>query len=202
MRPEIYHYSDIKEMGQAAAELMSQLAAECINKRGIFTVALSGGSTPRTLYELLAQAPYLNTMPWAHVYLFWGDERYVPADHPDSNFAMASRSLIKHVPIPKQNVHRILTEHFLPEEAAEVYENTLRDLFQSFASLSEDGLPVFDLILLGLGKDGHTASLFPDSPVLEEQERWVVATPIPNLTPQVRRITMHLLPIFSKRIPL
>jgi 6-phosphogluconolactonase len=190
MKPEVKRYSNLQELSAAVAEFVYKLAEECVKKRSVFTVALSGGNTPRTLYKLLAQAPYVNALPWAQTYLFWGDERYVPVNHPDNNFAIASQTLIKYVPIPKQNVHRILTEHFSPEEAAEVYEDTLRDHFQAFASLSEEGFPVFDLILLGMGNDGHTASLFPHTPVLSEQQRWVAATPVPNLAPPVRRITL------------
>lgn len=191
MKPEIQHYSNIQTLSQAAAEFVGKLAKECIKKRKIFTVALSGGSTPRPLYKLLAQAPYVNSIPWAHTHLLWGDERYVPATHPDSNFAMTSQALIEHVPIPAQNVHRIPTEHASPEETAESYEQTLRNLFEIFGSLTENGrLPIFDLMLLGIGKDGHTASLFPDSLVLVEQRRWVAATPVPHLNPPVQRITL------------
>lgn len=193
MKPEINHYQNIQTLSQAAADFVSKLAKECVEKRKIFTVALSGGNTPRTLYELLAQDPYVNSIPWAHTHLFWGDERYVPADHPDSNFAMASQTLVDHVPIPAQNVYRIPTEHASPEEAADYYEQTLRNLFEIFGSLTENGrLPVFDLMLLGMGKDGHTASLFPDSLVLVEQRRWVAATSVPRLNPPVRRITLTL----------
>jgi len=200
MKPEIQRYSDVKAMSRAAAGFVGKLAEECVNERGVFTVALSGGSTPRSLYELLAQDPYVNSIPWAHTHLFWGDERYVPADHSDSNFAMASQSLIKNVPVPSQNIHRIPTEHASPEEAAEAYGKMLHNLFQSFASVSEEkGLPVFDLILLGMGKDGHTASLFPGSPVLSEQEQWVAATPVPKLNPPVRRISLTFTVINAAR---
>jgi 6-phosphogluconolactonase len=192
MKPEIYHYSNTQEMSQAAAEFVCQLAEESVKQRGRFTVALSGGNTPRMLYAYLAQAPYAHKIPWPQTHLFWGDERFIPANHPDSNFAMAAQALIKHAPIPTENVHRIITEHFTPEDAADVYQDTLRDRFEAFMSLSDEGFPVFDLILLGMGSDGHTASLFPDSPVLNEKKRWVAATPVPNLAPQVRRITLTL----------
>jgi len=191
MQSEIHQYANLQALSAAAAECVCQLAADGVKTRGVFTVALSGGTTPRTLYELLAQPPYVNVIPWADTHLFWGDERYVPPDHPDSNFAMASQALIDHVPIPAQNLHRIPTEPAAPEKAAETYAQMLRTLFAGFGALSEkERLPVFDLMLLGLGPDGHTASLFPDSPVLNEQHRWVMATPAPRLAPRVRRITL------------
>jgi 6-phosphogluconolactonase len=189
----IKHYENLQELSAAAAECVCQLAADGVKTRGVFTAALSGGTTPRTLYELLARPPYRQMIPWADMYLFWGDERYVPPDHPDSNFAMASHTLIDHAPVPAQNIHRIPTESASPAEAAEMYAQTLHTLFAGFGALSEkEGLPMFDLMLLGLGPDGHTASLFPDSPVLNEQHRWVTATPVPKLVPRVQRITLTL----------
>ena len=191
MQPEIQNYFNIQELSTAAAELVCQLANQWVKQRGYFTLALSGGNTPKTLYERLAQEPYNRRIPWTSTHLFWGDERYVPINHADSNAAMVSQALIKHVPIPLQNVHRIPTEMASPEEAAEQYEATLRELLHVFDPLSKKKQrPVFDLILLGMGKDGHIASLFPDSPVLNEQERWVVPTPIPKLNPPLQRITL------------
>ncbi len=191
MKPTVQHYEDIQELSTAAAELVCELAESCVKARGYFTLALSGGSTPRTLYEHLAQEPYVSNIPWSETHLFWGDERYVPAKHADSNFRMISETLSDHVPLPSENVHRIPTETVSPEESAQQYEATLREFLHVFNPVSESTeLPVFDLILLGMGKDGHTASLFPDSPVLEERERWVAATPAPGLNPPVRRITM------------
>lgn len=191
MKATVKQYKNIQELSTAAAEFVCQLAEQCVKERGYFTLALSGGSTPRTLYEYLAHEPYVSKMPWTGTHVFWGDERYVPASHDDSNFKMVSEALIEHVSIPPENIHRIPTETVSPEETATQYEATLREFFHVFDPLSDSKkLPVFDLILLGMGKDGHTASLFPDSPVLEEQERWVSATPVPNLNPPVRRITL------------
>ncbi|MBD3308646.1 6-phosphogluconolactonase [candidate division KSB3 bacterium] len=184
MQPIIQHYADVQQLSTAAAELICQKADVCLRERGDFTLVLSGGSTPRTLYATLSQEPYLTRMPWNQTHLFWGDERYVPPDHPDSNVAMASDALLAHIPIPPENVHAIPTRTASPEAAAEQYDATLRSFFAG------QPLPVFDLILLGMGTDGHTASLFPESPTLKEQERWVVATPVPNLNPPVRRITL------------
>jgi 6-phosphogluconolactonase len=191
MTAEINRYANLADLSQAAAELICGLAQACIRERCVFTLALSGGSTPRTLYELLAREPYANRIAWAHTHLFWGDERYVPAEHPDSNFAMAAQTLIERVPIPAQNVHRIPTDRPTPEAAADAYQETLRTLFEVLGSVTPDDYrPMFDVILLGVGPDGHTASLFPGSPVLEESTRWAAATPVPALNPPVRRITL------------
>ena len=191
MKPEVRRYSTIQKLSTAAAEFVCQLAERCVNERGTFTLALSGGGTPRTLYELLAQEPYVTTMPWVNTHIFWGDERFVPPEHADSNFAMVSQALLNHVPVPAENIHRIPTDLNSPEEAATQYETALKNVLHVFDPLSqEQHLPVFDLLLLGMGNDGHTASLFPDSQVLEEQKCWVAATPIPHLNPPVRRITL------------
>ena len=191
MTPNVHRYPNVQKLSTAAATLVCQVAEQCVQDRGDFTMALSGGSTPKMLYEYLAQEPYVRRMPWTDTHLFWGDERYVPSDHADSNFAMAAETLIEHVPIPSHNIYRIPTEMPSPEETAAQYETILREAFLVFDPVSNHKkLPVFDVILLGMGKDGHTASLFPESPVLNEQERWVAATPIPKLNPPVRRITL------------
>ncbi|HWE61120.1 MAG TPA: 6-phosphogluconolactonase, partial [Chloroflexota bacterium] len=151
---------------------------------GTFSIALSGGSTPRTLYELLATPEIAAEAPWEHMQIFWGDERHVPPDHPESNYRMAREALLDHVPIPQQNIHRIPAELPNPETVAVAYEDTLRRAFR----LDPGERPRFDLILLGLGDDGHTASLFPHSPALHEQQRLVVANPVPKLA--TTRITL------------
>ncbi len=180
-------------MAEAAAELIAVVAKESYKTRCKFTLALAGGNTPRTLYRELNDDHYAASIPWAHSHLFWGDERFVPADHPENNFAMASETLVSQIPIPVQNVNPIHTGLPTPEEAAIAYEQTMRRLFDIFGTLSADNtLPVFDMILLGLGSDGHTASLFPGSPVLDERTKWVSATPIPALKPPIRRVTLTL----------
>jgi len=148
--------------------------------------SLSGGSTPRALYGLLAEPPFRETIDWPRVHLFWGDERFVPPDHPDNNYRAALEALVRRVPIPTENVHRIPTEATEPEAAAAQYEDTLRRFFAA----PEGEVPRFDLVLLGLGPDGHTASLFPGSPALEEDSHLVVATYVPNLA--AWRITLTL----------
>lgn len=129
-------------------------------------------------------------IPWNSVHLFWGDERYVPEDHPDNNYAMALDNLISWVPVPSQNVNRIPTEVEPPEKAAHMYELTLREFFR--ASTEDGDNPTFDLILQGMGEDGHTASLFPGSPALDEEERWVVPVLSPPGFSPRRRITLTL----------
>jgi 6-phosphogluconolactonase len=164
-------YPDAHSLAHAAGEHFIAVAAEAIAARGQFSVALSGGSTPRPLYEHLAREELASRLPWSSVHVFWGDERCVPPDHPDSNYAMARETLLDHVPIPRSNVHRIRGE-MDPAEAAAVYERTLR---RFFGPSPEPEIRTFDLALLGMGTDGHTASLFPGSELLEEPSRWAAA---------------------------
>lgn len=194
MKPEVRRYPTLSELTRAAAEFVCSLARESAERRGLFTVALSGGSTPKTLYEDLARPPFSARMPWPHIHFFWGDERCVPPDHPDSNFAMAFRALVSKPPIPPQNVHRVPAEGGTPHDAAQTYEKMLREFFRfsnsSHASHQGESFPSFDLVLLGVGKDGHTASLFPGDQALEERKRWVAAVDHPHGSPPVPRITL------------
>jgi 6-phosphogluconolactonase len=156
-----------------AARRFLSLADKAARLRGRFTAALSGGSTPRALYELLASPETSSLGPpaaWDRVHVFWGDERYVPPDHPDSNYRMAREALLSRVPIPPDQVHPIPTGPADPAEAAAAYEATLRS-----ALGVPDGWPRFDLVLLGLGPDAHTASLFPGSAALHDAEHLVAA---------------------------
>jgi 6-phosphogluconolactonase len=157
------------DLFHAAAEEFVRLGRAAIAERGRFTVALSGGSTPRSLYSLLAK-DYAE-FSWDKTFLFFGDERHVPPDHPDSNYRMVNEALLAKVPVPAGNVHRVAAENPDAGAAALAYETTLRELFK----LAPGEFPHFDLILLGLGPDGHTASLFPDSEGLKEQSRLVIA---------------------------
>lgn len=163
---EVHRYSDAHHLAHAAAEMFVALSIPAISEQGRFTVALSGGSTPKTLYQLLAHEPYASQIEWAHVHLFWGDERCVPADHPDSNYRMAREALLQHVPLLTENIHPMHGD-IDPAQASAEYEQQLRIFFGN-------GLPVFDLILLGMGDDGHTASLFPGTAAIHEQNRWVI----------------------------
>lgn len=158
-------FKDLEGISQAAAVLFADLAAEAIAESGRFSVALSGGSTPRRLYELLAARPYRDQIQWQAVHFFWGDERCVPADDPRSNFRMAREALLDHVLAPAENIHPIQGD-LPPEQAAAQYETGLRKFFG-------DQPPVLDLILLGMGDNAHTASLFPHTHVLNEKKRWV-----------------------------
>ena len=169
--PDIRTYRDTHGLGRAAAEHFIAIAGSSIKARGRFSVALSGGSTPRPAYEQLATKEFAAQVDWSHVYVFWGDERCVPPDHPDSNYGMAQEALLDRVPLAPANVHRILGE-MEPLQAAAHYERTLR---QFFSSAHEAEAVTFDLLLLGLGSDGHTASLFPGSDLLKEESRWVAA---------------------------
>ncbi|HYG98564.1 MAG TPA: 6-phosphogluconolactonase [Terriglobales bacterium] len=180
-RGELRIYSDPEQVASAAADVFVELAAAAIAERGHFDVALAGGSTPRRCYELLAQRS--SRVDWSRVVIFWGDERYVLADHPESNYRMAYEALLAHVPLLPGNVHRARTEMHSAQDAAQSYEDDIR---QTFATLAE--LPVFDLVLLGLGTDGHTASLFPKSPALHEHARLVVADYVQEL--EMWRVTM------------
>src|SRR5947209_6796093 len=163
--PEIKIAADNAALNLMAVQEFCRCAEAAIVARQRFCVALSGGNTPRSVYSLLA-ATQKDSLPWDKIYIFFGDERHVPPGHPDSNYRMANESLLSKVPIPAGNIHRIRTE-LDPESAASDYENQLRAQF----GLSKNDLPRFDLILLGLGDDGHTASLFPGSTALEETSR-------------------------------
>jgi 6-phosphogluconolactonase len=153
------------------AEILSREVAEAFVRDAAssdrFALALAGGSTPRLLYRLLA-TEFRERVPWSRVHLFWSDERYVPRDHPDSNYRMVREALLDHVPIPDGNVYPAPTDLERPEDAAAQYEADLKEFFGTT-------WPRFDWMLLGLGEDGHVASLFPGSKTLAEKERWVIA---------------------------
>ena len=169
--PEITVLDTPAAIAEAAARLIFEVAQDAVAARGRFTIALAGGGTPRATYERLTLAPYAERMPWAHTWVFFGDERGVAPDHPDSNYRMASAALLSKVAIPPEQVFRIHGESESPDEAAAEYG---RRLIETFGT-RRGAIPRFDLILLGLGVDGHTASLFPGSPAVREVFRPVVA---------------------------
>ncbi len=165
---EIRVFGDRPALFEAAAAEFLRIARAAIQGAGRFTVALSGGSTPRSFYSLLADQP---DVPWSNILFFFGDERHVPPDDPDSNFRMASEALFSRAPVPPENIFRVPAEIPDADTAAQSYEQTLRQFF----SLETEALPRFDAILLGMGPDGHTASLFPGTAALHEDERLVTA---------------------------
>jgi 6-phosphogluconolactonase len=168
-----------------AADMFLERARECVRERGRFAVAVSGGSTPRPVHRLLAREPYRSVIPWARTHLFWVDERCVPETSAASNFGAAKEDFVDHIPIPASQIHPMPVEA-APHQGARQYEEELREFFAS----EEKGFPVFDLIFLGIGQDGHMASLFPGHNALHESERWVVA--VKGGHPNVSRLTMTL----------
>lgn len=189
--PEIRTYPSLKDLSRAAAEYICEIAEEAVGERGFFTFVLSGGTTPRLLYEELAKEPYTSRVDWQRTHLFWGDERCVPPDNPDSNFSLAFETLISRVDLPPANIHRIPATTGSPKAAAEEYEKILREFFQAVGETdSIISFPSFDLVLLGMGVDGHTASLFPGDAALGEKNSWVVAVEGTSASPPVPRITL------------
>ena len=156
-----------------AAHLADWLVGRLASTSGPFALNLSGGSTPKSLYALLATEIYRSKIAWERVHVFFGDERFVPPYHPDSNYRMAREALLAHVPIPPENVHPVPTTDGTPEEAAAAYEATLKTFYGK--ETLDAARPLFAVTLLGLGDDGHTASLFPGTAALQERERWVTA---------------------------
>ena len=167
-----------KDLARTAAELFMAQSNEAVAQRGFATIALSGGSTPKRLYQLLADPnePFRDKVPWSKIHFFWTDERHVPPDHPESNYRMTNEAMLAHVPVTSDNVHRVMSENPNASEAAEQYEEVMPSRF--------------DLILLGLGADGHTASIFPESEVVNEKNRLVAAVWVEKL--KSYRITMTL----------
>ncbi|MEX2274118.1 MAG: 6-phosphogluconolactonase [Actinomycetota bacterium] len=170
-------YPDAEALTRGAAERIVELARDAVDARGRFTIALSGGNTPRALYRLLATPSFAPRIDWERVEVFFSDERCVPVDDDRSNLRMATDALLAHVPIPAEQVHRIHGEEEDPEDAADDYEEDLADVFDLEPPGDEPGsdTPRFDLILLGLGENGHTASLFPHTGAVFEDVRWVAA---------------------------
>jgi 6-phosphogluconolactonase len=156
--------NDPDKVAGVAADLFVETAREAVKNNGRFSVALSGGHSPEATYKLLSELPRIESIPWDKVHLFWGDERYVPHDDPRSNIGMAREQFINNVPIPDENVHEVPYEDSA-EVSAEVYGRELHSFFDS-------EYPEFDLIYLGLGTNGHTASLFPHTPVLKKTDPW------------------------------
>lgn len=181
---------DPPALAHHVAEWMTQAA---LAARGPFRVSLSGGSTPKALYGLLASGEFKARFPWFRVLWYWGDERFVPYDHPDSNYRMTREAMLAKAPVPPENIFPIPTDGD-PDDAARRYERTLQEAYG--ATSLDPQRPLFDITLLGLGPDGHTASLLPGEPVLNERKRWVAA--VSHGRPEVR-ITLTYPPIDSSR---
>lgn len=177
-----------QELSEAAAGEVVRDANEAVEARGRFTIALSGGSTPKNLFNLLATNAR-NALPWDRMYFFWGDERHVPPTDPDSNYRMAEEVMLSKVPVPPGNVFRMAAENPDAARVADDYEKALRKFFQ----LTADGVPQFDFILLGMGPDGHTASLFPGTAALQEKSRLVVSNWVEKLKTNRLSFTLPVL---------
>jgi 6-phosphogluconolactonase len=182
---EIRTLTTPQELFAAAAEEVVRTANEAVAQRGRFTIALAGGSTPKNLYNLLATNAR-TTLPWDRMFFFWGDERHVPPTDPESNYRMAEEAMLSKIPVAAGNVFRIKTENPDASAAAADYEQTLKKFF----TLEPGQFPSFDLILLGMGPDGHTASLFPGTAALQEKSRLVVANWVEKM--KTHRITLTL----------
>lgn len=178
-------FPDVHLLSQAAAHESVSVIEAAAREKGLCSICLSGGTTPAKLYTLWATA-YRDKLPWNQIHFFWGDERYVSPENSLSNYRMALGTMLCLLPIPAQNVHRMPTTLPLPEDAAEKYEAVLREFFGKQP-------PAFDLLLLGVGEEGHTASLFPGSPALNENKRWVVPVRVPAEPPQRLTLTLPVL---------
>lgn len=189
MNTTVRRFAKQSEASLAAGEFITETCRKAIEARGIFSLVLAGGNTPRLLYQLLGAPPLCDRIDWQKTCFFWGDERCVPLDHPDSNYAMCRSTLFAVTLPPEQNIYRIRGEVQPPEKAAALYEESLR----SFFGVSEEPpatSTAFDLVLLGMGKDGHTASLFPGSSGMLNSDRYVMATCNHFAAPDVPRVTM------------
>lgn len=191
--PQVRVFPSEEEFFRGAAETFCKIGADAIRERGRYTVALSGGSTPRGLHEQLATT-FAKQLPWDKVFFFWGDERHAPPDFPESNFRMAKETLLSKLPIPEQNIFRMRGELPDANKGAALYEQALRGFFKPAAG----EFPRLDFNLLGMGPDGHTASLFPGTKGLEEKQRWVVGNWVPQH--DTWRITLTYPVINSSRV--
>jgi 6-phosphogluconolactonase len=183
----IRQLADSADIFQAAAKQVCRIGKLSFDTTGRFSLVLSGGSTPRGLYELLAKPPFRNQLDWTKVEFFWGDERAVSPDSPHSNFRMAREAMLDPLGVPEHRVHRIKGEATDLDRAARDYEDEIEQVLGRVAGVGRRP-PHFNLFLLGMGEDGHTASLFPGTPALQETKRWVVAHEVAKLA--TKRITM------------
>jgi 6-phosphogluconolactonase len=181
----------------ALAEAAAQRLVDRVTSEDRAAVCLTGGSSPEGLYRQLAQEPWRAIVPWDRIHWFMGDDRFVPESDPLSNMGMARRLFLGNVSAPRQNIHPIATKAKNPEDAARLYEEDLKRFYG--ADALDPAVPLFDLVLMGLGGDGHTASLFPHSPALDEKERWVVGVNKAGMEPFVPRVTLTFPALASTR---
>jgi len=193
-QPEIIVVPDFSLLIETAAKRFAARVSKAGPRRAI---CLTGGSTPKPLYQRLATEPYRSELPWSSIHWFWGDDRFVPLGDERSNAAMARAAFLDHLPIPPANVHAIPTNAANPHKAARLYEAELKDFYRG--SLLNAQCPLFDLVLMGLGSDGHTASLFPGQPALDEKERWVVGVEHAGFAPFVPRVSLTFPSLASTR---
>jgi len=194
MSGELFVAADAAALVEEAA---SRIAARIEAAGDRAAICLTGGSTPGPVYRRLAAEPYRSTLPWARTHWFWGDDRFVPHDHEHSNAGMALAAFLDDVSVPRENIHPIPTDAPNPEAAAERYQAALMEFYGRDAL--DDDRPLFDLVLLGLGSDGHTASLFPGKPALDKTERWAVGVPEAGLEPFVPRVSLTFTALASAR---
>jgi 6-phosphogluconolactonase len=192
MPPTIRLFPDAEAVSRGAADEFVRVAREAVAARGRFVVTLSGGSTPKRMFEMLAEPPYRGQVDWSKVHVFWGDERSVPPDHRDSNYRMAHEAMLGKLPIPAAQVHRIEAERADRDAAARDYQAVIA---RTFGVDPAGEPPAFDLVLLGMGPDGHTASLFPHTAALSETKRWAVVNFVPKFNTD--RVTLTL-PILNR----
>jgi 6-phosphogluconolactonase len=199
-KPNVEVASDAETLAQRSVELFVDGAHKAINAKGAFYVAISGGHTPQRFFELLAEMPQANSLPWDKIQLFWVDERYVEPDSEWSNYKLAADTFLNKVAIPQENIHRIPTEYEDFKAAASCYEQTIREIF----GLDENQIPEFDLVILGMGADGHTGSLFPNSYALFDTEDLACVVYVMDgdlnritLTHPVLRAASHLIVLVS-----
>lgn len=191
--PRIDISADAPALAARVAQWITDLACHASGK---FSVCLSGGSTPKALYELLASEPLRDAVPWQRIHWFWGDDRFVPWTDPNSNYGMARDAMLARAPIPAENIHGVDTSGTLAD-GARAYEAVLKSWYG--ADQLDPARPLFDVVLLGMGPDGHTASLFPGKPALDVKDRWVAEVPEPGLNPRVPRVTLTYQALESAR---
>lgn len=202
MDPEVFSFQTLEQGSNAAAKFIADELGDVVRRHGLASIVLTGGRTPRRLYECLAGQPFKGSLPWQQIHFFWGDERCVPKKHPDSNYALAHETFLSKLNVPDKNIHRMPADLATVSEGAEQYEATIRDFFNTLEPMPSSGAARregagFDLVLLGMGEDGHIASLFPGEKTLLEEKRWVAPVESDQGSPPVPRLSLTL-PIINR----